>query len=138
LPAKQILRTIFSVAAGKYKCINGWIHLKLPEYISLPDFQHAKIRGIYLASPAGFDNIADTCFFPDKKILPFFYSLTGIIIAESEIKDFVQNRPEHSIATPVAKVDIPLPEASLRKPWRRQSPDDYFFCTLGNENFVGV
>jgi hypothetical protein len=138
LPAKQILRTIFSVAAGKNQRVDGWIQLKLPEYISLPDFQHAKIRGIYLASPAGFDNIANAYFFPDKKMLPFFYSLTGIIIAESETKDFVQNRPEHSIATPVAKVDIPLLEAPLRKPGRRQSPDDYFSRTLGNENFIGV
>jgi hypothetical protein len=124
LPAKQIFRAILGITAGKNQRSNRWIQLELAEYIPLPDFQHAKIRSVYLGSPAVFDNIADADFFPDEKILAFFYRFKGIIIMESETKDFIQNRPQHAVAAPVAEINIPLFEFSLRKPRRRQSPDN--------------
>jgi hypothetical protein len=57
---------------------------------------------------------------------------------ERKLKDFIQNRPEHTVATPVTKVDISLLESALGKSWWRQRPDDDLFCALGNKNFVGV
>jgi len=80
LPAKQIFRAVFAIPAGKNQYLYSGVQLQLPEYISLPDLHHAKIRGIYFLSPARLDDVADTYILPKQKILSFFYRLPGIVI----------------------------------------------------------
>ncbi len=114
------------------------MQLQPAEYIALPDVHHAQIRCIDLAAAAGLDNIADTDLLPDEEVLPFSYRLPGIVIAQGQVKDFIENRPEHAVATAVAKVDISLLEPGLGKPRRRQGADDDLFGACGNKYFVGV
>src|SRR5690606_12526360 len=99
---------------------------------------HPKVRSIYLYPLGGFHNIKDPDALGNQKILSLCYGFNGIFIDQAQIKDTVQDGPEHSIAAPIAEIHIVFPELPGGKTRRGQGSHDKLGSSWEQKGFIGV